>query len=506
MKKDKVQEALGLLKEEHIAEAAGYRRKPAWGWLPAVAAVVAIAILAGALAYPWTDPNLNVPSNPSHSSGSSIPGTTATPTNSSANSIPSMTTIPTSPTTIPPVTNPVQNWQRPRSISAADYSRHDSGAYTTSTRDLSRQLAGFFQSSMAQILGEANGENQAYSPLNLYLALSLLGELTGGDHQILQALGASDLNTLRSRGSLAWNASYRDREDKTLLANSIWLREGITYNQEIMDSLAEHYFTSSFQAEFGLPETDRAVADWVNDQTGGLLSEYTEGIRLDANTIFALYSTVYYRAMWTDGFFSQQNTQAVFHGTQDATVTFMNQKHMATSFYQGDGYSAVGLSLKDGSTMWMILPEAGSSPEALLENGECMTMFLDHKAWTGSREEVLVNLSVPKFDISCDGKLDEALQTLGITNIFDKDQAPFSQFLQLHENDGAVWVSEIYQATRVAIDEEGVTAASYISVVAPGDSMPPEKVVDFVLDRPFLFVITNWCDLPLFAGVVNDLS
>jgi len=37
--------------------------------------------------------------------------------------------------------------------------------------------------------------------------------------------------------------------------------------------------------------------------------------------------------------------------------------------------------------------------------------------------------------------------------------------------------------------------------------MPREDEIDFVLDRPFLFAITNsWRDsgLPLFVGVVNQ--
>jgi serine protease inhibitor len=33
--------------------------------------------------------------------------------------------------------------------------------------------------------------------------------------------------------------------------------------------------------------------------------------------------------------------------------------------------------------------------------------------------------------------------------------------------------------------------------------MPPEEIIDFVLDRPFLFVITN-NRVPMFAGVVNE--
>ena len=37
-----------------------------------------------------------------------------------------------------------------------------------------------------------------------------------------------------------------------------------------------------------------------------------------------------------------------------------------------------------------------------------------------------------------------------------------------------------------------------------GAAQPPAEIIDFVLDRPFVFVVTNRYDLPLFAGGVND--
>ena len=36
-----------------------------------------------------------------------------------------------------------------------------------------------------------------------------------------------------------------------------------------------------------------------------------------------------------------------------------------------------------------------------------------------------------------------------------------------------------------------------------GAAMPPDEEVDFILDRPFLFVIESHDGLPLFVGTVN---
>jgi len=55
----------------------------------------------------------------------------------------------------------------------------------------------------------------------------------------------------------------------------------------------------------------------------------------------------------------------------------------------------------------------------------------------------------------------------------------------------------------VQIDEEGVKAASYIEFPGAGSPMPPEEIIDFVLDRPFIFAITTE-RIPLFMGTVND--
>ena len=119
----------------------------------------------------------------------------------------------------------------------------------------------------------------------------------------------------------------------------------------------------------------------------------------------------------------------------------------------------------------------------------------------GARDVVLVNFSTPKFDISCNSDLRQDLQDMGITDIFSPGKSDFSAAIHQEE---PIWFTAVNQATRVAIDEKGVTAASYIELPAAGAAPPPEEIVDFILDRPFVFVVTNRYDLPLFAGIVNE--
>ena len=71
------------------------------------------------------------------------------------------------------------------------------------------------------------------------------------------------------------------------------------------------------------------------------------------------------------------------------------------------------------------------------------------------------------------------------------------------ENADGVFLSKAEHAARVAIDEEGVTAAAYTVMMEAGAAEPPDEEIDFTLDRPFVFAITSQDGLPLFIGVVN---
>jgi serine protease inhibitor len=118
--------------------------------------------------------------------------------------------------------------------------------------------------------------------------------------------------------------------------------------------------------------------------------------------------------------------------------------------------------------------------------------------WENSKY-MKVNLSVPKFDVSGQQNLAGGLQKLGITEVFSPDNADFSGITA----DVPVFLTAANQAVRVQIDEQGVKAAAYIELPGATSPAPPEEIIDFVLDRPFLFVITR-NDIPLFAGAVNE--
>ena len=369
----------------------------------------------------------------------------------------------------------------------------------------------FTEKTIIELLTDAEGENRVYSPLNIYMALGMLAEVTDGSsrQQILDLLGADNIDTLRERAKTLWNVSYCDDGATTsVLASSLWLNEDITFNEKVLGQLAESYYASSFSGEMGSDGLNSAFRGWLNEQTGGMLEEQIGGISLDPRTELALATTIYFRAKWYDKFFADATEAGVFHGADGSTeCEFMHMKH-GMNYCWGEKFTSIAQSLQNDGEMRFILPDKGVSIDELLNDEEAMEFILydstrlesSFGGWAKSKY-VTVNEAIPKFDISSQFDLIESLKSLGVTDVFDPSESDFSPL-----TDDELFVGQAQHGARVMIDEEGCTAAAYTEMMLCGAGAPPEDEVDFVLDRPFIFVVTGFDGQPLFIGVVNNVK
>lgn len=369
------------------------------------------------------------------------------------------------------------------------------------TGEAVNELAPFFTAGSARFLSAQSGENLLWSPVNAYIGLSMVTELTAGQsrQQILDLFGAGDTDALRRQVSAIWESAYSDNgHEISTLANSLWLEEGLSYQQQTMDDLAYHYYASVYQGDLGSQKVNNAIGAWLNNNTGGFLKNATKNISLSPETVLALYSTIYFQAKWRDEFYQKNNTQDVFHAPNgDKTVTFMNKKLSQMDYYWGEKFSAVALGLKNGSRMWFVLPDEGYTTADVLADGQYMQMVLQQE-WENEKW-MKVNLSVPKFDVSGTVDLKAGLQEMGVTDVFSEGAADFSRITA----DVPVFLTAANQSVRVQIDEEGVKAAAYIEFPGATSPEPPKEIIDFILDRPFVFAITT-DSIPMFMGVVNN--
>lgn len=345
--------------------------------------------------------------------------------------------------------------------------------------------------------------NRVCSPLNVYMALAMLAEITDGDtrQEILAALGSDDLEDLRTQAKAVWRSVYRqDGAVNSVLANSLWLNEGSSFRQETVDLLAENYYASVYRGEMGSDGLNQALRDWLDEQTGGLLKKATKTAQFSPDTVLALASTVYFQSKWTEEFSKRNTREGTFHGLSGDTSADFLRSDGADTYYWGDGFAAYGKRLESGGTMWFFLPDEGVTLEDLLAGEDVFALAADSDRWE-NQTRLIVHVSIPKFDIFQQQTLTDALETMGISKVFNLVQADFSPI-----SDNDLYLSQTDHAARLAIDEEGVTAAAYTLMEAAGAARPPEEEVDFRLDRPFLTMVTSQDGLLLFAGIVCDIE
>ena len=376
------------------------------------------------------------------------------------------------------------------------------------TVEYSDKLKSYVNNTLHTFLSDTDGKNRSISPLNIYMALGMLAEITDGNsrEQLLNVLACSSIEELRSTADSVWNSNYRDDGIATnILASSLWLNENIRFHSDTMDTLADTYHASSYRGEMGSPEFDAALQNWLNEQTGGLLEGQISDISMDPLTVIALATTVQFRAKWDSQFIERFTSAQTFHSPNgDITTDFMHSHpyNRYNTYYWGDNFSAVCMDFDSGGYMKIILPDEDCTPDDLLADEEALAFMTSKPSEWENQKFLKVNMAIPKFDTTSQLELTDGLKALGITDVFHPELSDYSPLTK--KRTIPIALSEVLHGTRVTIDEEGCTAVAYTLPLAVGDGLPPEDEVDFVADRPFLFVISYEDDLPLFAGVVNQ--
>lgn len=398
---------------------------------------------------------------------------------------------------VPPVEKPVGT--PVRAMAVAKYPQ----ATSSSENGYADALKDFFADSARAFLTDTEKGNCTYSPVNVYMALGMLAELTGGNsrQQILDVLGSESIEELRTQASGVWRATYEDGISTCILASSLWLDEDVSFNQSTMDTVANTYYASAYQGQMGSQLLNKAFQDWLNDQTKDLLKEQINQLELSPNAVLALATTIYFKAQWSDAFSETATEADTFRAPfGNVTVDFMHQSDIDT-YYWSERFGAVDRVFRGGSRMWFILPDEGISPEELLSDNAVMELVCNPEDWK-DQKYLIIHGAYPKFDVSSQIDLCDGLQGLGITDVFDYIASDFSPMTTDRDN---LYVGEAKHGARVKIDEGGVIAAAYTEMqVWLGSPPPPEEEMDFVVNRPFLFVITSYDGLPLFVGIVNQ--
>lgn len=349
-------------------------------------------------------------------------------------------------------------------------------------------------------------DNVLYSPVNVYSMVALMASIGTGEqqNQIFKLLQVDDKDSLYSQYQTIWNQVNQadgeaDSDSACQMANSLWLSNRFSYQDELLSQLSQDMKLSSYIGEMGSDDLNTMLRKWVNDYTNHMLSDQVEQLETEADQLLTMATTLYYKASWTEKFSVSSTYEDVFYGRSgDQKAEFMSGQ-MEVPYIDGEGYQACFLSTADGGGMWIILPDEDADVDKLLSKEDVIDL-LQGKVDPKDIESKEIRLKLPKFDVSTSLNAMDGLCELGITDNMIPDE---NLFQLVDEEDSYEVPQNIKHAVRVKIDEEGCEAAAFSALEKAAEPMDETRML---VNRPFLMSVVNENQLTLFTGVINNME
>ena len=346
--------------------------------------------------------------------------------------------------------------------------------------------------------------NVFVSPFSAQAALSMTANGAKGEtlKQMLAALNMQDfdLNAINKYNqSISKAIATLDNTSFLSSANGIWSRVDLL--ESFIGSMQESYDAKAEKTDFSR-EALIAINDWAKEHTKGMIPElYDVDKGVSPSLFVVLANALYFNGAWKDPFDKAFTEKGVFTSSDKSQSVIDMMKESGYRNYLDCG--TFDLCEKpygnEAFSMVFLLPHKGTALSQCI--GE-LTMK-DWKALTASLEESekLVRLTVPKFEWkNLEYNLKPALESMGMQIPFT-DQADFRNMTEWN----GLFIGSVTQKTALSLNEQGTQAAAITKIEMWG-SNGDDNYVDFVLNRPFAFLIKEKSTgVILFAGAVNRL-
>ena len=343
-------------------------------------------------------------------------------------------------------------------------------------------------------------ENLFLSPLSISVALAMTYNGADGETKAameealrLSGLGLDAINA--GNAALLSTLAGRGPELELNIANSLWARDGISFDQEFLGRVEEHFNAEVTSLPFDAAAVERINA-WVSEATNGKIDQILNEI--SPQDLLYLINAVYFKATWMFIFDEEQTKTATFHngdGTE-AEVPMMQQSYAKYDYLEGDGFAALRLRYQGDASMYVFLPDEDSDLPAFMEglNAESWQRWMADFASGGGG-----TIKLPRFEMEYETTLNDVLGAMGMEIAFGGG-ADFSKM----GLDGA-FISFVKHKAVLEVHEHGTEAAAATIVVIATSG--PRFTFEFIADRPFFFAITDdHTGSVLFTGAVHELG
>ncbi|MEG3070290.1 MAG: serpin family protein [Candidatus Syntrophopropionicum ammoniitolerans] len=162
-----------------------------------------------------------------------------------------------------------------------------------------------------------DSENIMVSPISVAMALQMTYNDAGAETredmaQVLQIAGM-DLDTLNQNNrGLLQKLQTGDAKITLEIANSLWLREGMAFDQDFLQRNKDYYSAGVYNLDFSQPEAADTINNWVGENTKGLIKGIVDP-PIDPRTIMFLINATYFQGTWTKQFDKQATFEDTFY-------------------------------------------------------------------------------------------------------------------------------------------------------------------------------------------------
>jgi serpin B len=284
-------------------------------------------------------------------------------------------------------------------------------------------------------------------------------------------------------------------------ANALFGDQSVTWSEAFLAELARS-FGAGMQGVDYVADTEAArtaINDWTAERTHDRIPEIVPEGAIGNLTRLVLVNALYFKAPWAQDLEESATSPRPFEvpGQGSVQVDTMAGLVEPASYGAGDGWQAARLPYFGGTlAMTVVLPDDGAlaAVEKAVAGGGLRDILM-------APEPQALQLLLAKWTFTSGSDLKKVLTELGMPTAFDADAADFSAMTADAGTD--LHVDDVVHHAFIAVDEHGTEAAAATAVLMGTTSMP--QTVDFVVDRPFLFVIHDTAHLtPLFLGRVTD--
>ncbi|XP_026384752.1 serpin-Z1C-like [Papaver somniferum] len=329
---------------------------------------------------------------------------------------------------------------------------------------------------------------------------------------ILGFLNTENLDHLNSINSKLIESLCESRtEPKLSFVGGVWIEKSFPIKPSFEDVATSVYKAEAKTVDFKYKskKVHKKLNKWVEKKTNGLIKNLLPDGVVDEHTKFILANALYFKGCWSRNPFDQNLTKEsefyLLEGDKTLQVPFMssNARQYITCY---DSFKILKLPCECSGThinargpsfsMYIILPEQRDGPCELIEEANFNPSGFLHTYVPVSQSLVPPReFKVPKFKILFDFEASRVLMEMGMVLPFDLFQAELTE-MSTTRNSNKIHVDKVFHKCFVEVDEKGTEDVASTAVKVQRlryAKMPckPPRLVDFVEDHPFMFIIRD---------------